>query len=129
MPVSVTPVKDTKGDYKLGIWVRDDTQGIGTLTYVDQNGRYGALGHGISDIDTAQLLNIRNGALYKAQILAINKGSKGNPGELAGFIRYDDRNILGSIEINSKNGIYGQFYKGAEDGITLKKCRWHISRM
>lgn len=121
VPVSVTPVKDTKGDYKLGIWIRDDTQGIGTLTYVDQNGRYGALGHGISDIDTAQLLNIRNGALYKAQILAINKGSKGNPGELAGFIRYDDRNILGSIEINSKNGIYGQFYKGAEDGITLKK--------
>ena len=121
VPVSVTPVKDTKGDYKLGIWVRDDTQGIGTLTYVDQNGRYGALGHGISDIDTAQLLNIRNGALYKAQILAINKGSRGNPGELAGFIRYDDRNILGSIEINSKNGIYGQFYKGAEDGITLKK--------
>ena len=121
VPVSVTPVKDTKGDYKLGIWVRDDTQGIGTLTYVDQNGRYGALGHGISDIDTAQLLNIRNGALYKAQILAINKGSKGNPGELAGFILYDDRNILGSIEINSKNGIYGQFYKGAEDGITLKK--------
>lgn len=121
VPVSVTPVKDTKGDYKLGIWVRDDTQGIGTLTYVDQNGRYGALGHGISDIDTAQLLNIRNGALYKAQILAINKGSKGNPGGLAGFIRYDDRNILGSIEINSKNGIYGQFYKGAEDGITLKK--------
>lgn len=121
VPVSVTPVKDTKGDYKLGIWVRDDTQGIGTLTYVDQNGRYGALGHGISDIDTAQLLNIRNGALYKAHILAINKGSKGNPGELAGFIRYDDRNILGSIEINSKNGIYGQFYKGAEDGITLKK--------
>lgn len=121
VPVSVTPVKDTKGDYKLGIWVRDDTQGIGTLTYIDQNGRYGALGHGISDIDTAQLLNIRNGALYKAQILAINKGSKGNPGELAGFIRYDDRNILGSIEINSKNGIYGQFYKGAEDGITLKK--------
>ena len=118
VPVSVTPVKDTKGDYKLGIWVRDDTQGIGTLTYVDQNGRYGALGHGISDIDTAHLLNIRNGALYKAQILAINKGSKGNPGELAG---YEHRNILGSIEINSKNGIYGQFYKGAEDGITLKK--------
>ena len=43
IPVSVTPVKDKKGDYKLGIWVRDDTQGIGTLTYVDQNGNYGAL--------------------------------------------------------------------------------------
>ena len=121
IPVSVTPVKYTKGDYKLGIWVRDDTQGIGTLTYVDQNGNYGALGHGISDIDTTQLLNIRNGALYKAQILAINKGSKGNPGELAGFIRYDDRNILGTIETNTKNGIYGQFTKTADDGITLKK--------
>lgn len=121
IPVSVTPVKDTKGDYKLGIWVRDDTQGIGTLTYVDQNGNYGALGHGISDIDTAQLLNIRKGALYKAQILAINKGTKGNPGELAGFIRYDDRNILGTIEVNSKNGIYGQFTQTAESGITLKK--------
>ena len=101
IPVSVTPVKDKKGDYKLGIWVRDDTQGIGTLTYVDQNGNYGALGHGISDIDTAQLLNIRNGALYKARILAINKGSKGNPGELAGYICYDDRNTLGTIEANS----------------------------
>lgn len=83
VPVSVTPVKDTKGDYKLGIWVRDDTQGIGTLTYVDQNGNYGALGHGISDVDTAQLLDIRNGALYKAQVLAVTKGSKGSPGELA----------------------------------------------
>ena len=121
IPVSVTPVKDTKGDYKLGIWVRDDTQGIGTLTYVDQNGNYGALGHGISDIDTAQLLNIRNGALYKAKILAINKGRKGNPGELAGFIRYDDRNILGTIKKNTKNGIYGQFTKTTDDGITLKK--------
>ena len=121
IPVSVTPVKDKKGDYKLGIWVRDDTQGIGTLTYVDQNGNYGALGHGISDIDTAQLLNIRNGALYKARILAINKGSKGNPGELAGYICYDDRNILGTIEANSRNGIYGQFTGIVDDAITLKK--------
>ena len=119
--VSLMPVEDQTGDYKLGIWVRDDTQGIGTLTYVDQNGNYGALGHGISDIDTAQLLNIRNGALYKARILAINKGSKGNPGELAGYICYDDRNILGTIEANSRNGIYGQFTGIADDAITLKK--------
>lgn len=84
VPVSVTPVKDTKGDYKLrNPGSGDDTQGIGTLTYVDQNGNYGALGHGISDVDTAQLLDIRNGALYKAQVLAVTKGSKGSPGELA----------------------------------------------
>mgnify|MGYP000317549405 CR=1 FL=1 len=56
IPVSLTPVKDAGGEYKLGIWVRDNTQGIGTLTFVDEKGRYGALGHGISDVDTGELL-------------------------------------------------------------------------
>ena len=61
IPLSLTPVKDEKGKYKLGIWVRDDTQGIGTLTYVDENGGFGALGHGISDVDTGELLSIADG--------------------------------------------------------------------
>ena len=52
IPVSLSPAQDASGKYKLGIWVRDDTQGIGTLTYVTKNGNFGALGHGISDIDT-----------------------------------------------------------------------------
>lgn len=121
IPVSVKPVKDVKGDYKLGLWVRDDTQGIGTLTYVEADGNYGALGHGISDIDTDELLDISGGTLYKAQVLAVNKGSKGNPGELAGLIRYEDKNILGNITENTQNGIYGKFYKGMEEGIVLKK--------
>lgn len=110
IPVSMEAVKDTKGNYKLGIWVRDDTQGIGTLTYVDEKGNYGALGHGISDVDTGELLNIHNGTLYKAQVLAVTKGSKGSPGELAGMIRYDAGNIIGCITENNKNGIYGKFY-------------------
>ena len=76
IPLSVTPVKDEEGKYKLGIWVRDDTQGIGTLTYVDENGRFGALGHGISDIDTGELLSIADGNLYGAQILGIRKGER-----------------------------------------------------
>src|SRR5699024_8008153 len=87
IPVSLTPVQDTSGEYKLGIWVRDNTQGIGTLTFVDSNGNYGALGHGISDVDTGDLLNISTGALYQAEILGIQKGSSGNPGELSGLIR------------------------------------------
>lgn len=57
----VQPVLDKKGSYKLGLWVRDDTQGIGTLTYMDENGNYGALGHGISDVDTGTLLNLAAG--------------------------------------------------------------------
>ena len=107
IPLSVTPVKDEEGKYKLGIWVRDDTQGIGTLTYVDENGRFGALGHGISDIDTGELLSIADGNLYGAQILGIRKGEKGNPGELSGLIRYESGNLLGNISENRKNGIFG----------------------
>ena len=58
IPLSLTPVNDMQGSYKLGIWVRDNTQGIGTITFVDENGSYGALGHGISDVDTGDLLKI-----------------------------------------------------------------------
>ena len=54
--VQVQPVKGQDGQYRLGAWVRDDTQGIGTITYVDSNGRFGALGHGISDSDTGELV-------------------------------------------------------------------------
>ncbi|MDO4274431.1 MAG: SpoIVB peptidase [Eubacteriales bacterium] len=121
IPVSVTPVKDMQGEYKLGIWVRDDTQGIGTLTFVDTKGHYGALGHGISDVDTGELLNIKEGSLYQAQILGIHKGSKGSPGELSGLIRYEPKNIIGTIDTNSKNGIYGEFEGNAGEGISLRQ--------
>lgn len=121
IPVSLTPVKNSKGEYKLGIWVRDDTQGIGTLTYVDDNGDYGALGHGISDVDTSGLLDIREGLLYKAQILSVTKGTKGNPGELSGLIRYDTGNVLGTIEQNTSRGIYGRMRTTGSTSISLQR--------
>ena len=121
IPLSLTPVKDDKGNYKLGIWVRDDTQGIGTLTYVDENGGFGALGHGISDVDTGELLSIADGNLYNAQILGIRKGEKGNPGELSGLIRYEADNILGEISENSKNGIFGTVDADQVKNLDLKK--------
>ena len=108
IPLSITPVKDAEGNYKLGIWVRDDTQGIGTLTFIDQQGNYGALGHGISDVDTGELLKIHGGNLYGAEILGIQKGEKGNPGELSGLIYYETANVLGSIRENTSSGIYGR---------------------
>ena len=113
MPVSLTPVQDSSGNFKLGIWVRDDTQGIGTLTYVTKDEKFGALGHGISDIDTGNLLSIKGGNLYCAQILGVQKGEKGSPGELSGLIRYRDDNIIGKIGENTGNGIYGSFYKNS----------------
>lgn len=120
VPVSLTPVKDTNGDYKLGIWVRDNTQGIGTLTFVDKEGNYGALGHGISDVDTGELLHISEGSLYQAEVLGIQKGESGSPGELSGLIRYEPGRVLGNIDIHSKNGIYGHISAGKE-GMFLKK--------
>lgn len=120
IPVSLTPVKDAGGEYKLGIWVRDNTQGIGTLTFVDEKGRYGALGHGISDVDTGELLHISKGALYQAEILGIQKGKSGSPGELSGLIRYEPGQIIGAVDTNSKNGIYGSFYDRSA-GIPVKK--------
>ncbi len=109
IPVSLTPVQDSSGKCKLGIWVRDDTQGIGTLTYVTKDGNFGALGHGISDIDTGKLLSIKDGKLYLAQILGVQKGEKGSPGELSGLIRYRNDNVIGQINANTANGIYGSF--------------------
>ena len=120
IPVSLTPVKDAGGEYKLGIWVRDNTQGIGTLTFVDEKGRCGALGHGIGDVDTGELLHISKGALYQAEILGIQKGKSGSPGELSGLIRYEPGQIIGAIDTNSKNGIYGSFYD-RRAGIPVKK--------
>lgn len=120
IPLSLTPVKDAADAYKLGIWVRDNTQGIGTLTYVDGNGNYGALGHGISDVDTGELLHINKGALYQAEILGIQKGETGSPGELSGLIRYEPGRIIGNIKKNSKNGIYGNLSAGIKN-TDLKK--------
>ena len=92
--------------------MRDDAQGIGTLTYVwIEMEDSAALGHGISDVDTGELLSIADGNLYDAQILGIGK-EKGNPGELSGLIRYDADNILGEISENSKNGILGSWMPG-----------------
>lgn len=105
--VEIEPLKDKKGEYKLGIWVRDNAQGIGTLTFVDENGYFGALGHGINDVDTTNLMEMKDGGLYKADIISITKGTKGSPGELTGVIAYSNRYKLGEIYQNTKKGVYG----------------------
>lgn len=86
--VKMNPTEAEDGTYKLGVWVRDDTQGIGTMTYVDMNGQFGALGHGISDSDTGNVVQITNGALYETAILGIEKGTFGKPGVMSGIIYY-----------------------------------------
>lgn len=105
--VRLARIEDIKGVYKLGIWVRDDTQGIGTLTYMDTNGNYGALGHGISDVDTGELLEMEEGRIYKSDIFSVIKGKIGEPGELVGRVLYGEENYLGEIKSNTELGIFG----------------------
>lgn len=107
MEMALQPVMTEEQDYKVGIWVRSDTQGIGTMTYVDSQGHFGALGHGINDIDTSTLLELKKGTLYASTIRSVIKGSKGVPGELAGVIHYRDDAVLGTIEKNTETGIFG----------------------
>lgn len=103
----VTPVLTSDGDYKIGVWVKDDAQGIGTVTYIDENSQFGALGHGISDAKTGNTLNIQSGELYKTKIISIVKGTDGTPGEFIGTIDYRVQNKLGDISNNSRCGIFG----------------------
>ncbi len=116
--VRVHAVESEDQDYKLGIWVKDDVQGIGTLTYLTQDYRFGALGHGITDTDTGELLEIADGSLYETKILNIVKGERGTPGELSGVITYANRFRKGSILKNTRVGIFGQADAGLAKELT-----------
>lgn len=105
--VRLHAVRTREEDYKLGIWVKDDIQGIGTLTYMTEEAGFGALGHGITDTDTGELLETSCGSLYDTNILEIIKGEKGTPGEISGMITYSDRHIRGNIHKNTAAGIFG----------------------
>ncbi len=105
--VRVTPVLCNDNCYRVGIWVRDDTQGIGTLTYIALDGKFAALGHGISDVDTSQLIEVDNGALYDAYVYEIIKGTNGKPGSLIGSINYSENTFEGYITANTDVGVFG----------------------
>ena len=106
--IAMRPVLSSDGTYKIGTWVREDTQGIGTLTYVTKTGEFGTLGHGITDVDTGTLLNLHGGELFQTQIVDIMKGEKGNPGELQGYINMIAKNTIGKIKKNTEQGVFGE---------------------
>ena len=104
---SITPVKTDKEEYKLGLWVRDSAAGVGTVTFYEPSTqKFGALGHGITDIDTGELLNIASGEFVTAEILNIKKGEDGNPGKIQGTV--DGQETIGEISKNTEFGIYGK---------------------
>lgn len=105
--VMINAEKNKLEEWKLGIWIRDNAQGIGTMTYEGTDSTFGALGHGINDVDTSILMNLEEGTLYKTEIVGITRGTNGSPGELTGYIEYDSDNVIGEITENTAEGIFG----------------------
>ena len=103
----VKPCYDVKSeDYKLGVWVRDDASGIGTLTYIGKDNRFGALGHPICDSDTKSKISLKEGKIYNCSILGVNKGKSGAPGEIKGLFM-QGKGEQGVIEKNNDYGVFG----------------------
>ena len=113
--VKVDPVLQEDGSYKIGIWVRDDMAGVGTMTYVKKDLEYGALGHPVSDADTGSMIELSGGNIYQTEIVGIVKGENGSPGELTGIIDYKREYCLGDIKENTKTGIYGNLNQLPEE--------------
>lgn len=107
LSVTLQPVKSVvDSTYKAGLWVRDSTAGIGTLTFYNPSSNsYGGLGHGVCDSDTNEIMPLLSGEIVPVTISGITKGQKGSPGELRGYFSTDI--AMGSIEFNVTEGVFG----------------------
>ena len=117
---SIKPVKTDDNEYKLGLWVRDAAAGVGTMTFYEPSSKmFASLGHGITDIDTSELIEIANGELVTTNILSIVKGEKGTPGEIRGTI--ENGISLGNIYKNTRFGIYGRILNSTRLNLSEKE--------
>ena len=103
---TISPVKTEDNSYKLGLWVKEGATGVGTISFYNpETNDFAALGHGVYDKDTGELLKIEEGSLLNSKVISISKGEYGMPGEIKGALIEDDK--LGDIEKNTEFGIYG----------------------
>ena len=106
MTLEVEPRPNDQGQYAIGAWIRDSMAGIGTMTYYDPaTGAFGALGHGITDVDTAQLMPFSSGSILPSTVKAVKKGASGAAGELRGD--FDLTRDLGTLSANTASGVFG----------------------
>lgn len=104
---SMIPVKTKENEYKLGLWVRDAAAGVGTATFYEPaTGMFASLGHGITDVDTGNLITIANGELVTSNIVSVTKGERGKPGEIRGSIEGSKK--VGEVSKNTAFGIFGK---------------------
>lgn len=93
------------GKYKAGLWVRDSTAGVGTITFFNANtGLFGGLGHAVCDVDSGIIMPLLSGDAVETKISGCYRGTNGTTGELCGV--FGDKNI-GTLFINGENGVYG----------------------
>lgn len=104
---TIEPVKTEESEYKLGLWVRDGAAGIGTVTYYEPSTeKFAALGHGIVDADTEKLIIIESGEVLTTNIIDIQKGQEGKPGQIKGTVTSGQ--TIGEVYSNTEFGIYGK---------------------
>ncbi len=105
--VEISPALDSMTNtYKLGLWVKEDAVGIGTLSFVNATTkRFGSLGHSINDSETNECIKVSGGNIYESKILGIKKGKSGKAGELIGT--FNRENVIGTVDKNCEYGVYG----------------------
>lgn len=108
LDLSLKPVLDKEdGEYKLGLWVKNDAAGVGTLTYVEADTLdFGALGHPITDYETGAFVPAKSGKVYPCNVVGLEKGEKGSPGEIKGVFM-QGKSQKGTIEKNTEFGVFG----------------------
>lgn len=110
----IYPAKDIGGKYRLGMFIRDDVTGIGTVTYIKENGEFGSLGHPVVDGKNQRNVKINGGKIFGCNVIGVNKSSRGKAGELRGYFIEDK--VVGNITSNKNQGLFGElsdseFYK------------------
>lgn len=120
LTLPVTPTEGEDGVCRLGAWIRDSMAGIGTMTFYDpQSGAFGALGHGVTDVDTGRLIPLEHGSIMDATVKAVKRGESGSPGELRGD--FDLTRDSGSLYANTDCGLFGTI-EGESNAITDQKA-------
>ncbi len=118
MTLAIEPEENEAGVYCIGAWIRDSMAGIGTLTYVDpESGAFGALGHGVTDMDTAQLMPFAHGTILPSAVKAVRKGECGSAGELRG--EFDLQQDIGALTANTDVGVFGNLKEMSFSGEAL----------
>lgn len=114
------------GGYKAGLWIRDSSAGIGTVTFYTQDGEFASLGHAVCDVDTGELLPISSGETTDAKITGCYKGKSGAAGELCGIL---ESKSTGKIMVNKSIGIYGIFNEVDTTKTLYPLCRKNEVKM